>query len=356
MSTARSSARAASITLAVGLTFPLMTAACLVGDAEEEQLVEREAQTVRTATVEEAMIRRPVVAVGTFGPKERIALSFKVGGIVESVRVDAGESVRAGQVLASLHLREIDARLDKARSIATQAKRDFARARRLHADSVVPLSQLQDAETAFETAQADLETTESARQYAEIVAPSDGVILDREVEAGETVSPGRAIVTLGSRRRGAVLRVGLADRHMVRLQLGDRAVVRFDAVPGRVFAGAVSEIGAAAEPGIGTYPVEVALTETTALAAGMVGRAEIIPSTGLVATVLPIESVLEADGNRATVFVLDEDGTHARRRRVTVAFLDRDRVAVTEGLSSGSTVVTAGAAWLLDGDSVRVVR
>jgi multidrug efflux system membrane fusion protein len=272
------------------------------------------------------------------------------------VHVDAGAPVRAGQVLASLFLPEIDAGLAKATSAAAKAERDLERARRLFADSVVTLSQLQDAETAFEVASADLQAAEFNRRYAVIVAPANGIILLRHAESGETVNPGTPIVTLGSRERGAVLRVGLADRDVVRLQAGDTALAHFDALPGRIFRGVVSEIGAAASPGTGTYAVEIRLSATVPLAAGMVGRVEIFPASGVSTAVVPVASLLEADGDEATVFVLTDDGAHVRRRTVEVAFLDADRVAVTEGLEGGVSVVTEGAAWLVDGDEVRVIR
>lgn len=351
----RGGARRAAEALFVTMV-PALVAACHSGSAEEPLTATRGAVPVRTAAVETEVVRRPIVATGTFGPKDEIALSFKIGGVVDAVRVDAGARVRAGQTLASLHLREIDAGLAKARSAAEKAERDLERARSLYADSVAPLSQLQDAETAFEVAQADLEAAAFNRQYAVVTAPSDGVILGRGAEPGETVNPGTPILVLGSRARGAVLRVGLADRDVVRIRRGDTAVARFDALPERRFRGRVTEIGAAAAAGTGTYAVEVGLEAAGALAAGMVGRVELFPSDGTTTSVVPVEAVLEADGDQATVFALSDDGEHARRMQVTVALLDEGRVAVTRGLEGVASVVTDGAAWLMDGDAVRVVR
>lgn len=335
-------------------TLPIWAVACHQGSAEEAPV--QEVASVRTVPVTTEEVRRPIAATGTFGPKDEITLSFKIGGVVETVAVDAGERVRAGRTLAALHLREIDAALAKARSAADKARRDLERARALYADSVAPLSQLQDAETAMDVARADLEAAAFNRRYAVVTAPSDGVILRRDAEPGETVGPGTPILVLGSRARGAVLRVGLADRDVVRIHRGDTATARFDALPGRSFQGRVTEIGAAAARGTGTYAVEVRLADADALAAGMVGRVELFPSAGTTTSVVPVEAVLEADGDEATVFALSEDGGHARRMRVRVALLDDGRVAVTRGLDGIGSVITAGAAWLMDGDAVRVVR
>jgi RND family efflux transporter MFP subunit len=269
--------------------------------------------------------------------------------------VDAGQTVRAGETLAALDLREIEAAVTRAQSAAEKAERDLARAGRLYADSVVTLAQLQDAETAAEVARADLEAARFNRRYAVITAPAAGVILRRRAEPGETVAPGAPVLVLGSRARGSVVRVGLADRDAVRVRHGDPAVARFDALQGRTFEGRVTEIAAAAEPGTGTYAVEVALPEAGDLAAGLVGQVEIRPAARSRTRIVPIEAILEADGDAATVFALSPDGAFAQRRRVTIAFITGDHVAVSAGLDGVDAVVTDGAAYLDDGSAVRVL-
>jgi multidrug efflux system membrane fusion protein len=342
-------------TLAV-MALSVLASGCGVGGAQETGAAEREPVSVRTAPVQKVVVARPIAATGTFGPKDEIALSFKIGGIVAQVAVDAGARVRAGQLLASLELQEIDAALAKARTAAAKADRDLARAQRLYADSVATLAQLQDAETAATLAHADLDAAAFNRAHAVIVAPTDGIILRRSVEPGENVGPGTPALVLGSRARGAVLRVGLSDRDVVRVVAGDSAVVRFDALPGRSFRGKVSEIGASASPGTGTYAVEISLLGAHDLVAGMMGDAEIYPAVGAPMAMVPVEAVLEADGDQATVYALSTDGTRALRRQVTVAFLDGARVGIAGGLDGVASVITDGAAWVEDGGAVRVVR
>lgn len=336
-------------------SFAVVTA-CGRGSAQSQEENGTEPIPVRAAPVVEETIARRIVSTGTVAPKDEIALSFKMGGIVEDVAVDAGEAVAAGQTLATLDLREIEAALSKARAGAEKAERDLERAERLYADSVMALAQFQDAQTAAEVARADIETAEFDRRYAVIVAPAAGTILSRSVETGELASAGTTVLTLGSRARGTVVRVGLADRDLVRVQPGDGAVVRFEAFPDRAFSGTVTEIAAAAEPGTGTYRVEITMRDADALLAGMVGEVEIRTGRGVPGAVVPIEAVLEADGTEATVFALSPDGTHAERRRVTVLSIEGDRVAIGSGLEGVESVLTDGAAWLDDGAIVRVER
>jgi RND family efflux transporter MFP subunit len=337
----------------VGLAAVLAACAGASGETRDSDAAPA---AVRTAPVTQESLAPPVVATGTLGPKEEITLSFKLGGVVSRVLVDAGAAVREGDTLALLDLSEIDAAVSRAQSAADKAERDFARAKRLYGDSVVTLAQVQDAETGAQVARADLETARFNRRYATIVAPAGGVILRRHVEPGELVAPGVPVLVLGSDARGAVVRVGLADRDVVRLRRGDRGVVRFDALPDREFAGSVTEIAAAADPMTGTYRVELRLPDARGggLASGLVGQVEIRPAATRSVTLIPIEALIEADGSRGTVFALSTDGGHAERRHVVIAFLLGDRVAVASGLDGVGRVITEGAPYLTDGDAVRV--
>ncbi|HEX7050473.1 MAG TPA: efflux RND transporter periplasmic adaptor subunit [Longimicrobiales bacterium] len=334
-----------------------LVAACTGGQAEGiPEPEEPPPVPVRVAPIVIREITRPIVGTGTLGAKEEVALSFKVGGIIDRIDVDAGAVVRAGQTLAALELGEIDAAVARARSAAEQAERAYARARRLYADSVVPLARLQDAETAAAVARAELERTLFNRRFAVVVAPSDGVVLRRHKEPGELVAPGEPVLVLASRARGSVLRVGLADRDVVRVREGDAADVRFEALPDRRLHGTVTQVGTAAQPGTGTYLVEIALPAADDLVSGLVGTAEIRSSTPTLAKLIPVEALLEADGSRGTVYALAADGRSAERREVTIDFLAGDRVAIAAGLDGVASVVTAGAAYLNDGAAVVVSR
>ncbi|MGH7338233.1 MAG: efflux RND transporter periplasmic adaptor subunit, partial [Myxococcota bacterium] len=163
----------------------LLGAACSGASGNTLPVRDEAAPTVGVASVTRESVALPVVATGTLGPKEEIALSFKIGGVVSRVLVDAGAQVAKGDTLAALDLREIDAAVTRAQSAADKAERDWARANRLYDDSVVALAQLQDAETGLDVARADLETARFNRRYAVIVAPAFGVVLRRHAEPGE---------------------------------------------------------------------------------------------------------------------------------------------------------------------------
>jgi membrane fusion protein, multidrug efflux system len=336
------------------LLLPVAITGCARGRAATPSARAETPVAVRVGPVAFELLTRPVTATGMLGPKEEVPLSFKVGGVIAQLRVDEGQSVRAGDTLALLDLSEIDAAVVRAKSAADKAERDLTRAQRLYGDSVATLEQAQNAETGRDVARAELETATFNRRYAIIVAPAAGVILKRSAEPGQLVQPGVPILTLGSHARGVVVRTGLADRDVVRVRLGDRAVVQFDAFPGRTFDGTVTELAGASDPMTGTYDVEVTIPAAARLASGLVGQVEIRPAATHTVALIPIEALLEADGSHATVFAVSADGRRAERRSVTIAFLAGDRVAVTSGLEGVATVVTDGAAYLDDGTTLRI--
>jgi RND family efflux transporter MFP subunit len=310
-----------------------------------------------------------ITATGVLGAKDEVMLSFKIGGIVQRVLVDDGAKVRKGQVLAVLDQREIDAMMSKATAGAEKARRDAARAERLFKDSVATLAQMQDAQTARTAAEADLRAAKVNHEYATVVAPSDGVVLSRLVSAGQMVGPGSPVIQFGSSTRGKVLRMGLSDREALALRTGTArapAEIVFDAVPGKVFKGRVSQIAASADPRTGTYAVEIAIEGAESLPSGLVGRATIKASakgkpsdkaeksTDQKRTYsIPAESIVEGDSASGTVYTVDATGKRARRLSVNLVSLQGDFVLVT-GLDGVKRVVTSGASFLTDSAKVEI--
>ena len=297
-----------------------------------------------------------IVLTGTLGAKEEIPLGFKIGGVVAAVSVDEGDRVDAGQLLAALSLTEIDASVSAAREGRDKARRDLARVEALQKDSVTTLAQLEDARTGLQVAEAQLRAAEFNKQYAEVRAPASGVILRRQVEAGQLVGAGTPVFVLRVERGGLVLRAGAADRETVRLSEGMRASVSFDAYPGDSFNGRIERVGVAASPMTGTYEVEVAVAPGSRdLSSGLIGRATIIPRADAAAITVPTESLIEVDGRWASIFVLDADSNSVSRRRVRVLWMDGGVAALAGGVDTTSHVVTAGATRLGDSTRVKVV-
>jgi RND family efflux transporter MFP subunit len=335
----------------------LALGACARDDAPSAEAPAADQRPVRVAEVATAPLGEQVRAVGLLAPKDEARLAFKVGGVIESIRVEEGAQVKRGQVLASLKQAEIGASVEQARQGADKARRDLERAKALFADGVATEEQVQDLTTAYKVAQASLGSTEFTAQYARIVAPADGVVLRRTAEPNELVQAGQPILTVGGTGRGWIVETALADRDVVHAAIGDDARVTFDAWPGRTFQGRITNVSSAADPQTGTFPIEVQVEPgETRFVTGLVAKVSLQPRGAQVAAapVVPLRALLEASGDRAHVFVVDPRNGTATRVAIRTGRISGDQVEVLDGLALGQQVVTDGAAFLDDGEAVRI--
>jgi RND family efflux transporter MFP subunit len=346
-----------SATIRAAVLYAPVAAVCIVVVACSRNVggsVAPPVRTVQVAPVESVQLDTTLRTVGLLTPKDEMRLSFKVGGLIESIRVEEGEAVKAGQVLAVLKPAEINASLDQAREAAAKAQRDLDRGKALLADEVTTQEQVQDLTTALRVARAAESSAAFNAAHARIVASADGVVLRKLAEANEVVQAGQTVVVLGGANRGWVVRVGLADRDVVRVHLGDAARIEFDAWPGKLFSGRVGNIASAADPGTGTFTVELRVDADARFVQGLVAKVALSQQHTDLGNVIPLQALLEANDKEAGVFVLDPATRTVHRVNIQIGRISGGRIEVRDGLKTGDQVVTEGAAFLENGAAVRV--
>jgi membrane fusion protein, multidrug efflux system len=315
------------------------------------------ATPVRAAMATTGPAQPPILTNGLVVTKDEMRLSFKVGGVIRRISVEEGTTIKRGQRLAEIELTEVNSQVEQARQLAEKARRDLARGESLYKDQVISLEQLQDLRTQSALSNAQLKSASFNLGYAVITAPRDGVVLRKLAEERELVPAGQPVLVVGAQDRGYVVRLGLADREIVQLKLGDLGEIRMDAFPNKMFPGTVSELASAADERTGLFPVEMRFEEAPPrLVSGLVAKIRIVPAAGQAEslTYVPIASVVEADGSKASVFVID--GERALKRDVQVAFIAPDAIALTSGLKPGEQVVTDGALYLENEERIEIVR
>jgi membrane fusion protein, multidrug efflux system len=339
--------------LAVALILTLMAVAACSKQPEKIAPVPTPVR-VQAATTGPAM---PAIATnGIVAIKGEMRLSFKVAGVIKSIRVREGQEVKQGERLAEIELTEVNAQVEQARQLANKATRDRERGERLYSDQVISLEQLEDLRTQASVAEAQLKSAEFNRGYAVITAPGDGVVLRKLAEEREVTPAGQTVLLLGTHDRGYVVRAALADREVVQLKLGDPAEIHVDAYPDQPIKGSLVEIASASDGRSGMFPIEVRFDSMpVSLASGLVAKLNLYSSASRARqlTYVPIAAVVEGDRDRASVFVVN--GDRAKRRSVRVAFIAPEAVALDEGVQAGEHVVTDGALYLQDGDLIEVV-
>lgn len=335
-----------------------LMATLIAGCGQEVAPAKAEPQPVRVIRAGHDNVANQEVASGLVGSQEELRLGFKTGGLINRMLVDAGDRVRAGQTLATLDTTESDAQLRQVSESLNKAKRDAERAEKLFKQGVIAEQIAQDARTQVAMMESSLSAARFNRQQALIVAPADGVVLQRLAEAREVTAPGAPVLVVSRADKGWVLRAGLNDRAATRVKVGDLAQIRLHAYPERSLDSRVKEIGAASDPRTGTITVTLTLPDDAGLKylAGQVGEARLNSSTTAAqALTVPLSAVLEGEGRRARVYVIDGKNI-AQSRMIETGAIQDSRVVVTAGLKPGEQVVSEGAAWLNPGTPVRILR
>ncbi len=297
----------------------------------------------------------PVRATGLLGTVNEMKLSFKTGGIIRKLSVNEGDDVKRGTVLAELDLSEVRAQVRQARIALDKSERDLKRAENLYRDSVVTLEQYQDVQSAYELAKAREKVAEFNLQHSRIIAPANGKVQKIMSETNEMIAPGYPVLLFASTEGDWVVRVTISDKDVVKLTLGDSARVIMDAYPDVRFLAMVTEIGTIADPYTGSYEVELSIYRPEAsFRTGFFSRAEIYPAATLSALMVPLESLLDAQDNLASVYVWKED--QAVRKRIRTGGIQQGRVVVVDGLNEGDLVVTDGAKFIRPGSQVHPVN
>lgn len=290
----------------------------------------------------------PVRAPGLLARKREADLSFKTGGIVESVLVRVGDPVKKGQILARLWQDEIQAQVAQARSHFEKARRDLARQEKLRASEVGTIEDFQDARTAVEIAEAQLKVAEFNSRYSVIVAPEDGRILRRLAEPDELIVPGRPILGFGADSEGWLVRASLAEADVASLRLGDRVDVGGDR-------GWISQISEGTDAATRTVPIEIALTAAPPNArSGMIVAVTLFPQPVAPRPVVPASVLIEGNGRTASLFLLNEGENTVRKTLVEVESLQNTQAYLRTALPKTARLVVQGGEYLQNGATVTV--
>ncbi|HEY8470219.1 MAG TPA: efflux RND transporter periplasmic adaptor subunit [Longimicrobiales bacterium] len=352
--------------LAVGAVL----AACAGGGSQAaEANTEAAAITLNPADLAVAQrdsLAAAIVVTGTLLPYREVEVRAQVPGVLTGLRVDRGDAVREGQVLARIEAEGIRGQAASAQAGVAAAEANLAlaarqleSARKLHEAGAMSEIEFRQAQAAYEAAQAQLEAAraqavgagEQARRTT-VVAPFAGEVSKRHASEGEAVNIGQALFTIVDARilelagqvpvnRAAGLRPGLPVEFTV------------DALPGRVLRGEVARVEPTADPATGQVGVYVRLpNHDRALVGGLFATGRILTGERQDGVVVPTSAV-RRDASQPYVWAI-RDG-RAVRQPVTVGAEDvrRGVVQVLAGLEAGEQVIAAPGT-IEDGALVRI--
>ena len=324
----------------------------------------RPALSVRLVAVEMANWPQTLVANGNVVAWQEAIIGPEVANYrITEVRAQVGDLVRKGQVLARIDADTVGSELAEAKAAVAEltASSEEARANALRARELrekgfySPQTQTQY-QTAENTVGARLAAARARQQAAElkmartsIVAPDDGVISARQATVGSLTQNGQELFRL---IRGGRLewRAEVPSADLGKLQAGMPALLTGPA--GEQVAGKLRAVSPSVDPQTRNGLVFVDLPASTAVRAGVFARGEFELGTRQAAT-LPQSAVVLREGF-AYVFRLEGEDRVAQTKVVTGRRIG-ERVEVVSGLPDGARVVESGAAFLADGDAVKIV-
>jgi multidrug efflux system membrane fusion protein len=319
-------------------------------------VLDESAISVKLSAVEKKEVSLPVVSSGLITTSTEAKLSFKIGGFVNRLFVKEGETVKKGQLMATLNMTEINAQVVQAKNGVEKSKRDFDRVQRLYRDSAATLEQVQNVQTAYEINQEAYNIASFNQQHASIYATASGKVIRKLVNEGEFINAGTTVYFINAANENNwIIRAGLPDIDWVRTKPGDRAIVTIDAYPDHSFDAEVTLVGEGADPLNGLYTIEIKIKPAgKKLASGLFGKVQVFPGEKRLLKSIPVEALVEGNGKNAFVFVAT--GNKVRKLPVRIAFINEDNVFIAEGLDTVETVISAGSAFLTEYSSVTITQ
>jgi len=330
------------------------------------------APTAGVAKVTREDLYKEVTIAAEFRPYVEVALHAKVSGYVRKMNVDFGDQVKAGQLMATLEVPELQAELDNAQATEQKAQADYTNAHLIYTrlqsvnkdhPNLVAQQDLDTAEAnelttaaAIAAAKANIEKYQTMVSYTQITAPFDGVVTHRYADPGTLIQAGTSSDTQ------ALPLVRVSDNYRLRLdfpvtvdyvkdvQLGDSVEVRVDSLNGKTFTGTISRFTHEVDDNTRTMITEIEVPNPNLeLMPGMYATVVLKVEKHLQALAVPTEAV--AGEKTPTVYVVNQVN-QIEERSVKLGLETADKYEILSGLHEGDLVVIGNRSGFQAGQKV----
>src|SRR6266581_820570 len=327
---------------------------------DQQNFVQRTTQLeVNVATAQRDAKPKELVLPGTFDAFNQTTIFPRSNGYVKSWKVDIGDNVKAGQLLAEIEEPEVDQQLAQARAQQEIAKVTADRWRDLLDRKVVSKQEYDQNEKAYEAANANLQQLEKIQGFQQVVAPFTGKITARNIDVGTlvTAGTGNAGTPLFSMVQRDLLRVYVfvPQTNAASMREGLKAKILVQERPGQDFEGTVTRTAGALDPTSRTMQVEVQVPNHDGnLYAGMYGQVKFLLPDDNAPIVVPADAfVFRAQGPQV-VTVTNDHRIHWQKISVGRDF--GTQLEVLDGLKENTEVVMNPTDDLREGIEVQVKR
>lgn len=313
---------------------------------------------VEVGKVERMRLEDDAQAVGSLRSNQGVVLRPEVSGRIVKLGFADGQRVKRGQLLVQLDDTLQQAQIKQAEAQASIARTNLQRSRELVAQNFVSQSAVDQNAAALEVAQAQVALAQAQASRMKVLAPFDSIAGLKLVNLGDYVKDGADLVNLED-LSSVWVDFRLPERFVGRIKAGQPVEIKLDAMPGRQFKAIVGALDSQLDANGRSVLVRARLSNGDgALRSGMFARARVVLSVNESALVVPEEALVpQGDKQFVIKLVPGEKGLMSQRIEARIGQRANGKVEMLAGLAEGDTVVLAGQARLMRGDSqpVRVV-
>ena len=332
----------------------LLLSACQQGN-EEEKTEEEETPPIPVETSNP--VRGDVLAVysGT-APIEAFAeadVIAKVEGEVREVLVEEGDDVSSGQVIARLDGDRLRLELSESGARLRKMERDYERNKDLRGKGLLSEGDFEKLQYDLEALKASYNLASLELDYTQIRAPIDGVISERYIKLGNTISVGDPVYRV-TNFDPLVAYLHVPEREYRRIEPGQPVGLDVDALDGPPIIAEVTRVSPVIDPVTGTFKITIEIRdEQRRIKPGMFARIGVVYDTHVNALQVPRSALVE-DLGETSVFIVEDNV--AVRRAVEIGISDRGMVEITSGLNDDDEVITVGQVGLQPDARVEVIN
>jgi membrane fusion protein (multidrug efflux system) len=299
-------------------------------------------------------------AIGTMAAVQGVTVSADLPGTVERILFESGQSVQAGQVLAVLDTRQEQAQLAAFDAQRELAQLTFDRMQGLLNERVISRAEFDRATAEFRQSDAQVGEVRAVIQRKTIRAPFSGILGLRQVNLGQYLAGGDALVTLQS-LSPIYVNFGVPQQSAGRIPIGRAVRITSDGLAGVEWTGRVTAIDSLVDEATRNIQVQATLANADGkLRPGMFVQTEVVLGPGQTILALPASAISYAPYGDSVFVVADlkgEDGKTykgVQQHFVKLGAARGDQVAVTSGIEPGDEVVTSGVFKLRNGAAVQI--
>jgi RND family efflux transporter MFP subunit len=313
-------------------------------------------QTVKTDTVKIYGAKQKVVFPGKVKAASDVGLSFRIAGPIAKINVGEGQFVRKGQTLAEMDSRDYEIQLHATEAEYKQIKAEAERVISLYEKGSVTPNDYDKAVYGLKQITAKYDAHRNALADTKLLAPFDGYVQKRYFNAGETVGAGTPVIAMISAGAPEV-EINIPPSDYIRRNQFESFTCEMDVYPDKIFS--MDLIGVTQKANMNQlYTMRLKLKD---------GENQ-LPSPGMVAMVtiqyrseksewvyIPYSAIFENEGI-SSVWIYNTDTETVSAQAVEISELRTDgTVVVSEGLTTGEIVITAGVHALKEGEKVKVL-